>query len=192
MNSEKQQQIKSQAMEIISKEGMGALTISNLSRHIGVSDGAIYRHFDSKLSIIKEILNDLFFLVSDQMVDEVNRKVHVKDKLKYVIGKLYHIFEVQPAYVSLLFSEEYFVSNDELFYTMHTIVNTMQLYLKQIIEEGIAHKELTKGVDSTQMSLLIMGSMRITVLNWRLKRYSGNLYESGEKLLDSILKLMKV
>lgn len=178
-------------MEIISKEGMGALTISNLSRHIGVSDGAIYRHFDSKLSIIKEILNDLFFLVSDQMVDEVNRKVHVKDKLKYVIGKLYHIFEVQPAYVSLLFSEEYFVSNDELFYTMHTIVNTMQLYLKQIIEEGIAHKELTKGMDSTQMSLLIMGSMRITVLNWRLKRYSGNLYESGEKLLDSILKLME-
>jgi hypothetical protein len=74
---------------------------------------------------------------------------------------------------------------------MHTIVNTMQLYLKQIIEEGIAHKELTKGMDSTQMSLLIMGSMRITVLNWRLKRYSGNLYESGEKLLDSILKLME-
>lgn len=51
--STKQQQIMASAREIIKNEGMGGLTVARLSHRIGVSDGAIYRDFESKMSIIK-------------------------------------------------------------------------------------------------------------------------------------------
>lgn len=190
MPSEKQEIIKEKAMEIIGEDGMGALTIANLSAKIGVSDGAIYRHFDSKISIIKEILNDLFFQVSDQMMDEINKAGSAEDKLRTVINMLYGLFEKQPAYVSLLFSEEYFVSDEDIFYLMHTIVNMMQLYIRQILEKGVDEDQSKRKINTNHIALIIMGSMRITVLNWRLKRSNTGLKEGGMKLLNSILDLI--
>ena len=191
MQSEKQEIIKEKAMEIIGDDGMGALTIANLSAKIGVSDGAIYRHFDSKISIIKEILNDLFFQVSDQMMDEINKAGSAENKLRTVINLLYEMFEKQPAYVSLLFSEEYFVSDEDIFYLMHTIVNMMQLYIRQILEKGVDEDQIKRKINTNHIALIIMGSMRITVLNWRLKRSNTGLKEGGMKLLNSILDLIK-
>jgi AcrR family transcriptional regulator len=191
MSTEKQKIIKTKALDIIGNDGLGALTIANLAGHIGVSDGAIYRHFDSKISIIKEILNDLFFEVSDQIMDEISREIAAGEKLRIVISSLYGMFERQPAYISLLFSEEYFVSDDDIFYLMHTIVNTMQLYIRQILEEGIKNREIKQRLNTTHITLLIMGSMRITVLNWRLKRSNGELNDSGKKLLETILELIR-
>lgn len=179
------------AMEIISRDGMEGLTIAHLSRRIGVSDGAIYRHFDSKLSIIKEILNDLFYQVSEQMMEEVGKEGPVRDKLERITTKLYRIFEEQPAYISLLFSEEYFFSDDEIFYLMHTIVNSMQLYMRQILVQGIEKKELKSNLSSQHMALLIMGAMRITVLNWRLKRNQDGLEKTGVSLMNSVIELME-
>ncbi len=86
------------AMEIISKDGMEGFTMAHLSKRIGVSDGAVYRHFDSKLSIIKEILNGLFYHVSQQMMDEIEKEVPVRDKLERITTKLYRLFEEQPAF----------------------------------------------------------------------------------------------
>ena len=190
MQSEKQEIIKEKAMEIIGSDGMGALNIANLSAKIGVSDGAIYRHFDSKISIIKEILNDLFFQVSDQMMDEINKEGSAENKLRIVINLLYGLFEKQPAYVSLLFSEEYFVSDEDIFYLMHTIVNMMQLYIRQILEKGVDEDQIKRKINTNHIALIIMGSMRITVLNWRLKRSNAGLKDSGVKLLNSILDLI--
>jgi|SRR6056297_427876 len=189
--SSKQQQIMASAREIIENKGMGGLTVARLSHRIGVSDGAIYRHFDSKMSIIKEILNELFYKVSDKMVAEISNKGPVKSKLKRIIDNLYGLFEEEPGYVSLLFSEEYFISDEEIFYLMHTIVNTMQLYIRQMLEQGIENKELKKDLNSQHMALLIMGSMRITVLNWRLKRNRQGLRKAGEALTEDLLKLME-
>lgn len=191
MASLKQQIIMSKAMEIIGNEGIKGLTISHLSQKIGVSDGAIYRHFDSKMAIIREILNELFYHISDQMITEINSNKTTKDKLTGITSQLYRLFEEKPGYVSLLFSEEYFVTDDEIFYLMHTIINTMQLYIRQMLEQGIKLKELKSSIDSQNMALIIMGAMRMAVLNWRLKRSHNGLEMNGKKLINNIITLME-
>ena len=178
-----------EALRIIGREGMGRLTLSRLSSGIGVSEGAIYRHFDSKTAIIKEILNDLFFRVSNRMLEEIHQDKPVNDKLRDLIKQLYAMFEEQPAYVSLLFSEEYFFANQEIFYLMHTIVSSMQLYIRQILEQGKERHEIRSNLDIQDLSLLIMGSLRITVINWRLKRNHSELTIAGTRLLNSLLEM---
>lgn len=190
MMTNRQGDIMARAMEIIGQEGMGGLTVATLSKRLGVSDGAIYRHFESKSSIIKEMLNVLFYRVSGQMIEEAGKDDHVRDKLKRIIRKLYALFEEQPGYVSLLFSEEYFFSDEEIFYRMHTIISTMQHHLRQILEQGIERREIKTNLNSQSISLLIMGSIRIVVLNWRLKRNQEVLKQAGENLMDEIFGLI--
>ena len=40
------------ALGLIAEKGIQGLTIKNLSKKIGISEPAIYRHFDSKSSIL--------------------------------------------------------------------------------------------------------------------------------------------
>ncbi|MBT6686787.1 MAG: TetR/AcrR family transcriptional regulator [Bacteroidetes bacterium] len=47
------------ALELIANKGIQGLTIKNLAKKIGITEPAIYRHFDSKIHILITIL-DLF------------------------------------------------------------------------------------------------------------------------------------
>lgn len=55
----RKEQIKEAVLEIISTEGIGKLSIRNLASKIGVTEGALFRHFSSKREIILSILDDV-------------------------------------------------------------------------------------------------------------------------------------
>jgi AcrR family transcriptional regulator len=54
--SERQEQIINASIELISEQSIQALTIKNIAKKINVTDGAIYRHFPSKTSILLGII----------------------------------------------------------------------------------------------------------------------------------------
>jgi len=54
--TDKQNEIIHAAIELVSDIGIQRLTIKNLSKKIGMVEGAIYRHFDSKIDILLGIL----------------------------------------------------------------------------------------------------------------------------------------
>jgi len=55
----RKEQIKEAVLEIISTEGIGKLSIRNLASKIGVTEGALFRHFSSKKEIMLSILDDV-------------------------------------------------------------------------------------------------------------------------------------
>ncbi len=59
MKTERQIEIINVALELISEKGIQGLTIKNLAKKIGITEPAIYRHYDSKTDILIAVL-DLF------------------------------------------------------------------------------------------------------------------------------------
>lgn len=49
----RQKQIIQQSIQLIADKGIQGLTIKNISKSIGISEPAIYRHFDNKNNQIK-------------------------------------------------------------------------------------------------------------------------------------------
>ncbi|MBL6964026.1 MAG: helix-turn-helix transcriptional regulator, partial [Candidatus Marinimicrobia bacterium] len=50
--TERQDQIIQESIQLIAEKGIQGLTIKNISKAIGITEPAIYRHFDSKNDII--------------------------------------------------------------------------------------------------------------------------------------------
>ena len=48
----RQGQIKKAILDIISKDGIGKLSTRNLAARVGVSEGALFRHFPSKKAMM--------------------------------------------------------------------------------------------------------------------------------------------
>lgn len=60
---ERQQQIARAALSIIAEEGLGKFTTSAIAKKVGLSDGALFRHFKSKQDIVLAaigVIEDMF------------------------------------------------------------------------------------------------------------------------------------
>jgi AcrR family transcriptional regulator len=57
MQTERQQEIVETALGLINEKGIQGLTIKNLSKKLGITEPAIYRHFVNKIQILIALLN---------------------------------------------------------------------------------------------------------------------------------------
>ncbi len=55
----RQEQIKKAVLDIIFEEGLNRLTTRNVARRVGLSEGAIFRHFSTKIAILQAIMADV-------------------------------------------------------------------------------------------------------------------------------------
>jgi len=97
-----------QAIEIIHTEGIDALTLSVLSKRLGTSRSAIYRHFSSKDELIQNVLLYGFELFDKKIAPIFLLKE--KDVLErfYIMGKEYVQFAMEhPNLYRILFGERF-------------------------------------------------------------------------------------
>ena len=108
MFSKRQQQIIETAIKLIADKGIQGFTIKNLANAIGVTEPAIYRHFENKQNILIEILS-LFKENKESFMKNVQADdVTPLDKLKALFELRFKYFAKNRAIASVIFSEELF------------------------------------------------------------------------------------
>ena len=102
------EELLNHAVEIIHNEGVEALTLSVLSKRIGTSRSAIYRHFSSKEELMHNVLLYGFVMFDNKIAPIFMQKE--KDVLKrfYIMGKEYINFAIEhPNLYRMLFGDKF-------------------------------------------------------------------------------------
>ncbi len=186
MQTERQQQIIDCSIEIISKKGIQGLTIKNISKEIGFSEPAIYRHFKSKTEIILAILGN-FKTMADFLAEAMeNLEDSAIEKINFMFSKMMEMFSEQPSLVSVIFSEEIFKNEEPLKEKIKEILNLHQKTVEKIIKKGQIENNVRKDIDKESLALIMMGSLRLLVKKWDLNDYNFNIKKEGEKLIQSL------
>ncbi len=95
------------ALEIIEKEGLGTLTLRELTKRVGTSRSAIYRHFDSKEALMQEVI-----LAAFKKLDAVITPTLLQKELDVMVrfhnmGSAYINFAIEnPAIYRMIFGHE--------------------------------------------------------------------------------------
>jgi len=187
----RQAQIKEAVLDIISNEGLAKLSIKNLAARVGVSEGAIYRHFKSKKNILLSVVDD----VNDNLV--VNQKAVADSKMTPSV-KLFTFLCKQIKYLIynkgvtiLLLSEATHANDSELKEKLLQILKAQKELLKQIVNEGINHGSWHKDLDIEAFATLYMGIPVILNVELVLNKEKFNHEDFCKKmfiLLERILK----
>ncbi len=186
--TERQEQIIEASIELISSKGIQGFTIKNLSKAIGISEPAIYRHFTNKTDILISILEN-FKQMGKFMSMIVDNNDTAMNKIQFILSNMLEIFIKQPAYISVIFSEEIFKNEKILKNKIVEILNLHQSNVEKIIQKGQINGDIRNDIEATTLALIIMGSLRLLVKKWELNNYNFNLINEGKKLIKS-LKLM--
>ncbi len=188
--SERQKEIINASLEIIGVSGIQALTIRNISKKVGISEPAIYRHFSSKTQILLTILD--FFVVNNNQILNYENTVgkSVKEIIELMFTNFVRTFTNHPYLISVVFSEEIF-RNDELFKAKSSqIINGNLNLVTQLIKKGKEQGEVINELDAKNIALIIMGTLRLFVKRWQMSDYVFDLEYEGKKLQETILTII--
>lgn len=189
--TDRQKEIIDASIKLIDEKGIQKLTIKNLSKIIGISEPAIYRHFENKMDILLGILT--YFQQNNRILFEktVTPDKSEIGKIESIFSRHFKLFAANPALAAVLFSEEIFQNDRRLSEKVFKIMNTNRAYLLEIIENGFAKNEFRGDIPKEQLSLIVMGSLRLIVTRWRLSRFEFDLEEEGKMLWNSLKKLIQ-
>jgi len=191
MFTQRQQDIIQSAIALIAEKGIQQLTIKKLAAKVGVTEGAIYRHFDSKSDILMGILA-LFEKSSLDLMERVRKySGDPLRQLKIIFEEHFHQFQENPAVASVIFSEELFRNERQLSEKVYRIMQNTRRTLEGIIQNGQKTGIFRRDIAADQLSLLFIGALRLTVTRWRLSQFSFDLKKEGERLWATIWKVIQ-
>lgn len=187
--SNRQLEIIQAATKLIGEKGIQNLTTKNLAAEIGFSEAALYRHFKNKNIIIGSILEYYKDEIKDVMSDIVKKNNSGIEKLKNVIEFLFNRFLKNPAIVMIVFAETSFQNEVQLSDQVHSILKQKKKIFEDVILIGQKDGSIRNDIQKEQLATIFMGSLRLTVLRWRLTNLSFDLKKEGKALWLALEKI---
>jgi len=187
----KQLKIIDASIELISEKSIQGFTIKNLSQKIGVTDGAIYRHFKSKTEILQNILNNFQNEAKETLDDVCASDLPVSQQIESIFLHHFKYFVEKPAVTAVIFSENIFQNDSHLAKEVFKLLKMHEDALYCIIDSAQRKKEITLKVDKKELVRIIIGSIRYTVTRWRLSNFEFDLIAEGQLLLNGFNDLIK-
>lgn len=185
----RQLEIIEAAGKILTEKGINGLTTKKLAQEMNFSESALYRHFSNKEEIIVCMLNYLA-LNMDQYTTELENKNPI-EQLKNFFQNQFRFFESQPYFVIAVFSEGLLEESEKINHAIKSLMNKRMQLLKPIIQIGQEKRAITNDLDSDELIHILMGSVRLFMLKWRMSKFEFDIQTEGNKMLTSILKLIQ-
>ncbi len=188
--TKRQNEIVEKSIELISKNGIQGLTIKNLSREIGISEPAIYRHFKNKSEILKTLLMLFKLQIDNTFMELYNSEVETKDKIEIFFNIHIEKFLKTPHIASVIFSEELFLNEPQFDLIVNDIIKSSIKNMEVLIRMGMEKNEIRSELNSEDLSVIMLGSLRLLVKEWYISGFNTDLKEKVENLKDTILKII--
>lgn len=170
------------AIELTSNEGIQALTIRNVSAQVGISEAAVYRHFESKQSLLKAVLLYLGELVNPLFDELATTEAEPQRALATFLTRLFRLIEQNNAFTLTLYAEETFnvepALKEDLLHLMNTNLNRLAQFFTHAAHLGRCRTDIS----AKQIALITFGTIRLSVSTWRLNDLSHSLSEEGNQL----------
>ena len=189
--SKRQIEIIEASKDLIGLKGIQNLTIKNLAEKMSFTQPSLYRHFKDKTEILKSVLLFHKDILSKGLITIVNSNQSFLIKIESIIKFQFNHFQKNPAVIMVIFSETSFQYNSILSDEVAKIMKQKNKMLVGIIDEGKKKGEIRADISSEQLAIIIMGSMRLTVLKWKLTDFNSDLTNEGKILWNTIEKLIK-
>lgn len=191
MQTDRQVEIIEISMSLIAENGIQGFTIKNLSKQLGISEPAIYRHFENKTAILISILDNFKEMAGMMSTLFTESDKTAISKVEFLFLRMLDIFTEQPSIISVIFSEEIFKNDTVLRNKILEIHNMNQSKIEDIIEKGQTENNVRSDMDKSTLALIFMGAFRLLVKRWDLNNYNFNLKQEGAKLINSFKLFIK-
>ena len=187
----RQIEIIAAATKLIGEKGIQNLTTKNLANEMKFSEPALYRHFKGKTDILSSVLKYYRDELKEDIFNILRAETTGIEKIETIFKFQFAHFSRNPGIVMVIFSETSFQYDKELSQTVLEIMTQKKELMTNIIEFGQQDGSIRNDVNKNHLATIIMGSMRLTILRWRLTNFKFNLEEQGQVFFTTLKQLIQ-
>ncbi len=200
----RQKEIIEHSIALIARKGIQELTMRNLSREIGISDPAIYRHFASKTDILLGVLDVLEHETlsrlelsnrsvgdgnADAMSTETARARGARNDLEYHFHTLFVRLSSAPDLSAVIFADEFFLNEEALVQRVRSLMDHTQIGVERLVKRAQDAGELCSVVLPSELATMLIGAVRLLVRRWHIGGHSFDLEREGMNLVHAFMTL---
>jgi len=187
----RQEQIKKAVLDIIADEGLHNLSTRNLAKRIGLSEGAIFRHFSTKRDIIKGIMDDVSKGLMGSLRNIVISPIKTEEKLFNYLCKNVKYLRENRGITILLFSEATHLGDKELKEKLNQILAEQKQFIIKMVKDGVAEGVWDKNISPEDVAMLYMGIPITFNIELVLNKNGLNVDNFCKRMYNLILKVLK-
>jgi AcrR family transcriptional regulator len=159
----RQAEIADAALRLIATRGIGALTVAALAKEIGLTGGALYRHFESTDAILEAVAARVVSLLVTSLPDP---SLPPLEWLERFIESRSSTVAGHAGLARLLFSDQLALALPApALEHLRTVFKTTSAALVKALAEGQARGEIRRDLEPMELVPIVMGSVQMLVLS---------------------------
>ena len=185
----RQYQIIEATQNLITSNGMEFVTIDAIAEQVGLTEGAIYKHFRSKRAILIFLIDSIEKNLMDTLVNSKQFGDSCLDHLARILENHLNDVEDRRAVSFMIISEAIAFNGIGMADRVSIMLNNYLAFIKNVLDEGIREGSVRPDVDTRAASNSFLGMIQIVATLWTLdaypKAFAGlranmwNIYKKG-------------
>ena len=162
----RREEIVQAALSLIATEGPGALTTPAIALAVGVSQGAVFRHFATKLDILIACVDWIGNQVSGAVISAAAEPGTAEHRLSHIVAALLAVAKSIPAMPTTMFSRELHAEFPQLHEHLSERRRRFHGALEGLLADGVASGEFAAGLDIGAAAHLVFGMVHSLLFRW--------------------------
>jgi len=163
------------ARRIIATRGMKDLTVREVAKGVGISEGDIYRHFHSKKDILLLLMDDVELTLFNAIWESVSLEKGTFENLEDILKAHISDSEQKRGLSFIIIAEIMRLNDGALRQRMFQIVTNYLTNIGKILDEGVKIGHIRKDIDLDAAALTFFALVQSVVTLWSLSGYSLDL-----------------
>ena len=181
--TDRQRQIVDRAIELIGSHGLSALTMRRLSEALGVTEPALYRHFENKSAILDAML----LVLEAETYDKLPLEEDATPKaLVSHFERLFALIVERPALATVVLADELAAGDEQILVRVRQLLAKNRSRLVGVLRT--LARQSARNVDAESLATLLLGGVRLLVREWQLDGCSWDLVGRGRRLVGALTK----
>lgn len=174
------------ALELISSRGIRALTTRSLAERVGLSTGAIFKHFASLDALLEGVVEHVAQILGSTFPDPA---VEPMARLEQFVARRCEAVGNQIGILRLVVSEQFMLALPERSAaTLAGCVEETRRFITQCIEEGQATGSIRSDLRASAMTAIVMGTIQVLALSRAQPRKRSAESKAVRSTLTAILR----
>jgi AcrR family transcriptional regulator len=161
---ERHDAILAAATRVLADKGFAAASIADIAQAAGVSDGLIYKYFESKRDLLENVLEGFYERVIADLESKVARGRTFEQRLHVLIGEHLQVF-IADRDLCRLFISEVRTASDYRGSAIQQLNRRYTSILIKIVNQGLADGDIAPGIDPRLVRDMLFGAIEHT--SWR-------------------------
>lgn len=175
------------AIELLSEAGINGMTTKEIAKRQNISEPAIYRHFNGKKEIIKEIFRR--YSIYDEVIKNtiIDNGMGGKEAIMYFCRAYAEYYQNYPEITTVMFSFDTFKYDEEADEEMKNIVKNRYNLLFGFVSKAIETKEFSVDKDAQVVTDSIFSVLWSITFLWRMENCEFDVKKRILLAVDNII-----